>query len=238
MSLAPPQTENFPQTSTAPFQTEHQQYLRTTSEPPPSASYTWIPTPGQTNFDFGPQPLPHSMSRPYYINYGYAPQSTPMSNPDYTNYGYASQAGPRSCLVYTNMTSELVWAPPPIVTTNVPRNNEWTTVCGVVSPGEDQLSHKTDPKTSVFANFKYHCPRCDKRFSRRYTVKQHFTSCINKHGNPKGLKWIDHPSLDIKGYSYATRKPNGWNLSRSKPQNRGFRKVSAATANQAEPRNP
>lgn len=219
MSLALPRMENCPQTSTVPYQTEHRQYLRTTSEPPPTAAYMWYPTHGQINFDSGPQLVPHFMSRPDFVNYG--PQPTYMSNPDYNDNGYPSQAG----------LPDLVWAPPHIARSNVPRNNEWTTVCGIVTPGHDHVPSSK----KLLADAKYHCPRCDTPFSRRYTVKQHFPGCIHKHGNPKGLRWIDHPSLDTEGKPYSTRRLSHWNLSRSKKHR--FRMVDGATANQPEPGN-
>lgn len=220
MPLAPPQMENTLQTSTAHFQTVNQPYLPTTSEPSASASSTCIPTPSLATYNLGPQQLSYPLSNPVYISYG------------------APQPSSKSSLIYGNITSGLVWTPPPIDMTNIPRNSEWTTVCGIVSAGADQVSHKSAPETPVNTKLKYHCPRCDKCFTRRYTVKQHFTGCINRHGNPKGLKWVDHSSLDLTASRYATRKPNGWNLHRSKTRNQRFPQMAGAAANEAEPRNP
>lgn len=250
MPLAPSQIENSLHTSTAPFQTEHQEYLPNTSEPSANAYSTSTSNPGPTNFDFGPEPPPyptdrsdHSdygyatqpspMSNQVHTDYGYAPLPGPISNPVYINHGYAPQPSPRSRPIYSNITSGLVWTPPPIDMANIPRNSEWTSVCGIVSAGEDQLSHMIAPQTAINTNFKYHCPRCDKGFSRRYTVKQHFTSCVKKYGNPKGLKWVDHPSLASRT-AYATRKPNTWNLRRSSPRKHRFRHMGAAGVNQTE----
>ena len=41
----------------------------------------------------------------------------------------------------------------------------------------------------------YHCPRCDTKMASRRAIKQHFSRCIMKHGNPDALKWDDHASL-------------------------------------------
>ena len=106
--------------------------------------------------------------------------------------------------------------PVPTTSSQLPPASELTQYCGIFSPakGADRLSmtaqRLTDPK------FKYHCPRCDKRFSRRFTVKQHFPACINKYGNPQSLKWLDHASLNDSpgGCHYAPRRKNAYNMRR------------------------
>lgn len=66
----------------------------------------------------------------------------------------------------------------------------YTEFCGVYSP------EKVAPIRDIQRmDSRYHCPRCDTRFSRRNGVKTHFSGCIYKHGNPHALKWNDHISL-------------------------------------------
>lgn len=64
-----------------------------------------------------------------------------------------------------------------------------TAVCGVFSP-------ETQPAVKRSHRGAFHCPRCDSQFTRWYTVNYHFEGCIYKYGNPKGLRWNDHPSLE------------------------------------------
>ena len=101
----------------------------------------------------------------------------------------------------------------------LPANSEWTTVCGVYSPEKSlpMVRHNTNDPAH-----KFHCPRCDKTFTRRYTVKLHFTGCIAKHGNPEALRWLDHPSLGLnRGVQldhvrlYQPRARNWYNVRRS-----------------------
>ena len=75
-----------------------------------------------------------------------------------------------------------------------------TPVCGVYSPEINEPKPKAKDANSL--NFKYECPRCHSKFSRKYTVKQHFPSCIYKYGNPDSLKWNDHDSTR----NYKSRK--------------------------------
>ena len=65
-----------------------------------------------------------------------------------------------------------------------------TEVCGVVSPAKGGK-----PKASRGRQGSYRCPRCNGRFTRPRSVKDHFISCVRKYGNPSGLKWFDHRSL-------------------------------------------
>ncbi|MCJ1463897.1 hypothetical protein MMC07_002506 [Pseudocyphellaria aurata] len=44
----------------------------------------------------------------------------------------------------------------------------------------------------------YRCPLClEARYTRRYTLKQHFPKCVEKRGNPHHLKWDDDPSVAL-----------------------------------------
>ena len=74
---------------------------------------------------------------------------------------------------------------------------------------EIQKPHPKEKSGSL--NLKFQCPRCSTRFSRRYSVKSHFPSCIERHGNPDALKWNEHASA--KGYQ--PRKRNRYNIFRS-----------------------
>ena len=66
----------------------------------------------------------------------------------------------------------------------------YTAVCGVYSPEKMPPTGKGSQLGSP-----YHCPRCDRRLSKRIYVKSHFPDCIAKHGNPDALRWNDHVSL-------------------------------------------
>lgn len=68
----------------------------------------------------------------------------------------------------------------------------YTDVCGVVTPAKGKLvpvRNKTGEKS------RYGCPRCNGRFTRARTVKDHFIRCVRDYGNPKGVCWYDHPTL-------------------------------------------
>ena len=64
-----------------------------------------------------------------------------------------------------------------------------TAVCGVFSAG-------TKPAVKKSHRGPYHCPRCDSQFTTWHTVNYHFEGCVAKYGNPKSLRWNDHPSLE------------------------------------------
>lgn len=106
--------------------------------------------------------------------------------------------------------------PPPV---RLPANSEWTTVCGVYSPEKCPPMARRNPNDPAH---RFHCPRCDKTFTRRYTVKLHFTGCIAKHGNPEALRWLDHSSLGLnlgvqldRARRYQPRARNWYNVRRS-----------------------
>ena len=66
-----------------------------------------------------------------------------------------------------------------------------TNVCGVVTP------HKATPVANRSKQKEYfRCPRCNGRFTRPRSVKDHFIKCVNKYGNPSGLSWWDHATLE------------------------------------------
>ncbi len=69
-----------------------------------------------------------------------------------------------------------------------PRVGGPTDVCGVFSPEK-----KPPVKRSCHGAF--HCPRCDSQFTTSKGVNYHFEKCIATYGNPRSLKWDDHPSL-------------------------------------------
>ncbi|MCJ1427672.1 hypothetical protein MMC29_005577 [Sticta canariensis] len=83
-----------------------------------------------------------------------------------------------------------------------------TPVCGVYCP---EIQKPRPKEKSGSLNLKFECPRCSTRFSRRYSVKSHFPSCIERYGNPDALKWNEHASA--KGYQ--PRKRNRYNIFRS-----------------------
>ena len=68
-----------------------------------------------------------------------------------------------------------------------PRIGGPTSVCGVYSP-------ETKPPVKRSDHGHFHCPRCDSQFTTSQAVNYHFEGCVSKYGNPKSLKWSDHPS--------------------------------------------
>ena len=70
-----------------------------------------------------------------------------------------------------------------------------TKVCGIVTPA------KGTPVKSTNRRGPFCCPRCASRFTRSRTVKDHFITCVGKYGNPNGLSWYDHRTL---------QKARGW----------------------------
>ncbi len=69
-----------------------------------------------------------------------------------------------------------------------PRVGGPTDVCGVYSP-------EKKPPVKRSCRGVFHCPRCDSQFTTSNTVNYHFEKCIARYGNPRSLKWNDHPSL-------------------------------------------
>ena len=64
-----------------------------------------------------------------------------------------------------------------------------TKVCGVISPA------KGTPTAGRRRQGAYRCPRCNGRLTRPKSVKDHFIKCVEKYGNPAGLRWFDHQTL-------------------------------------------
>lgn len=67
-----------------------------------------------------------------------------------------------------------------------------TSACGVFSP-------EKKPPVKRSNRGAFHCPRCDTQFTTSKGVNYHFGQCVAMYGNPKSLKWNDHPSLERVG---------------------------------------
>lgn len=65
-----------------------------------------------------------------------------------------------------------------------------TRVCGITTPSKGTL---VASKSKLKGKFR--CPRCNGRFTRPRSVKDHFIKCVGKYGNPDGLSWWDHGTL-------------------------------------------
>ena len=73
---------------------------------------------------------------------------------------------------------------------NPTNDDSYTKFCGVWS-----LEEQSPTRNDRCTDSAYHCPRCNKGFTRRTVVKEHFPHCITMHGNPHRLRWDDHVSL-------------------------------------------
>lgn len=74
-----------------------------------------------------------------------------------------------------------------------------TNVCGIVTPASNGLPVRSSNKSGGFC-----CPRCNSQYTRPRSVKDHFITCVNKHGNPNGLSWWDHATLaDTQAWHFA-----------------------------------
>lgn len=70
------------------------------------------------------------------------------------------------------------------------RDDNFTDVCGVFSP------EKAKPfKRYNYGKGSFCCPRCRSNFTRPKSVKDHFSDCVGKYGNPQALRYNDHPSM-------------------------------------------
>ena len=74
---------------------------------------------------------------------------------------------------------------------NLAKNDSYPGLCGVSSPKKLSSTRHNQSTDSA-----YHGPRCNKGFTKRTGVKDHFSNCIKKHGNPSRLRWDDHASLE------------------------------------------
>lgn len=72
-------------------------------------------------------------------------------------------------------------------TTRVRKTGD-TKYCGLIVP------FKREPEKAKRTKGDYFCPICESSFTRREGVNYHFPSCVEKHGNPEGRRWNDHPS--------------------------------------------
>ena len=77
--------------------------------------------------------------------------------------------------------------------------NGLTPVCGIITPFIATPVAKENKKGA------FCCPRCLGQFTRPRTVKDHFRTCATKHGNPRGLRWFDHPTL-IRSQNHVVKK--------------------------------
>ena len=89
--------------------------------------------------------------------------------------------------------------------------NGYTIACGVVCPEIAPPVRKVNP-----GGGSYCCPRCGSNFTRPKSVKDHFPGCIQRYGNPLGLRYTDHESMPYKDASQS-------------------RESSSASAEQGEP---
>ena len=70
------------------------------------------------------------------------------------------------------------------------RDDGYTDVCGVFSP------EVTAPvKKYNYGKGDFCCPRCGSNFTRPFSVRDHFPSCVTRYGNPQALRYSDHPTM-------------------------------------------
>ena len=65
-----------------------------------------------------------------------------------------------------------------------------TNACGIVTPSKGTIAAARGGRQGRFC-----CPRCNGRFTRPRSVKDHFAKCVEKYGNPNGCRWFDHHTL-------------------------------------------
>ncbi|MCJ1287193.1 hypothetical protein MMC26_006541 [Xylographa opegraphella] len=63
--------------------------------------------------------------------------------------------------------------------------------------------HQGRAKTKELPNMI--CPICEKGYTRRETVKNHFPACVRRNGNPNNVAWDAHPSCQPKRASRAEK---------------------------------
>ena len=80
--------------------------------------------------------------------------------------------------------------------------NMLTKACGIITP--DKGTPMPGPHRK---NGRYCCPRCIYGFTRTRTVKDHFPGCVKKYGNPNGLNWFDHVTLENSRVWYFNHLP-------------------------------
>lgn len=74
------------------------------------------------------------------------------------------------------------------------RNDRLSAVNGVVIPSKlavGQLPYKGPSQAGDSATLNLSCPLCKGLFGKMDHVKSHFPACVDRNGNPDGLRWND-----------------------------------------------
>lgn len=90
-------------------------------------------------------------------------------------------------------------------------NDRLNAVSGVVVPAKLGLRTPVQTQSSMSyssTQLEFPCPLCKSLFGRRDHVKSHFVACVNRNGNPDGLKWDDGVPKFPRGPRRPTR-PEG-----------------------------
>lgn len=77
-----------------------------------------------------------------------------------------------------------------------------TNACGIVTPSKGTIAAARGGRQGRFR-----CPRCNGRFTRPRSVKDHFAKCVEKYGNPNGCRWFDHQTLTNSREWYVNQAP-------------------------------
>ena len=75
-------------------------------------------------------------------------------------------------------------------------NDRLNAVNGVVVPPKLNARKKSQTpssqsRSSSSTPLPFPCPLCKSRFGKRDHVRSHFAACVDRHGNPDGLRWDD-----------------------------------------------
>ncbi|KAM0802880.1 hypothetical protein BDR22DRAFT_887216 [Usnea florida] len=79
--------------------------------------------------------------------------------------------------------------------------NGYTVACGVVCPEIAPPVKKVNP-----GDGNYYCPRCGSNFTRPKSVKDHFPGCVQRYGNPLGLRYTDDESMPFRDAASQSRQ--------------------------------
>ena len=79
--------------------------------------------------------------------------------------------------------------------------NGYTIACGVICPDVAPPVQKFKQGGGDF-----YCPRCLSNYTRPKTVKDHFTGCVSRYGNPLGLRYNDHESMPSRKAALQSRE--------------------------------
>lgn len=110
--------------------------------------------------------------------------------------------------------------PSAATTSSAPTNAVAAVAPAHTSPPNDAANQTPrPPQPPNSEGFKFTCPLCGMKKSRRYTIKQHFPKCVENKGNPNNLLWTDHPSTNP---FRARKKDSLWNKDRE-----GWRTLNA-----------